>query len=765
MAFSFVRSLVKHTLEHGGNALGGGIVPIGSIASAIYAEWCESGEKPANDQAPPVAEQARVRAELEKIVQDPRAYRAQVDQLLGQLGAGQPEVVRQAARSYLNQIPGRVQRSLRRPEDPSGRTVPAGLVLRRAEDLKQLLPERMPRFQPGARPVPGTDLVVQELLGVGGFGEVWKAIHQSRPHAPAVALKFCIDETAARTLRKEVELLDRVSRQGRHRGIVELRYAHLEGDTPCLEYEYVDGGDLAGLVVDLHRAGKMSPLNMTRLFLTLAQAVGFAHCIAPPIVHRDLKPTNVLTTRVENRVLLKVLDFGIGGIVAEQDKRGAAETVGQWAQTTSAGTCTPLYASPQQRRGAGPDPRDDVYALGVIWYQMLLGDVTKEPPRGGSWKKRLLEQGATPNMLDLLERCLEDDPDDRPADAQVLTQELQAIVKEAAPPGPESVPPVPVPPIPEAAPASLGGVLRQKRKEEEEALAAEQGQLREKLAAQVRDNAYPQARTTVEQLLRLVPADPEALEIRDWLNERLGERSRRGAGPRPETFTKLYYAALMLGAAVVVLGLFSPLMWILMANVSSYRSYPQNNTWNYASGSIERQRAQEEYDRAMKEYDRAMTEYYRTRNRYFAVAMVGTVLGLLALIAQVVIRAVFLGLAWRIVQDGHAPTTPGAAVGRMFIPLYNAVWCFRSWRGLARTMNDVSERLAVDGPLVSEGLALTWCILFVLLYLPYLNFVALPAAIIVGLILLNQMRHTAGAIARVTAPREEKRGRTPSSTR
>jgi hypothetical protein len=433
MAFSFVRSLVKHTLKHGGNALGGGVVPIGSIAAAVYQEWCASGEKPAKDQAPPAAEQARVRLELEKILQDARGYRAQVDQLLGELGAGQPEAVRQAARTYLNQVPGRVQQSLRRAEDPSGRTVPAGLVLRRAEDLKQLLPERMPRFQPGAKPVPGTDLVIEELLGVGGFGEVWKASHQSRPHLPPVALKFCVDETAARTLRKEVELLDRVSRQGRHRGIVELRYAHLEGTTPCLEYEYVDGGDLACLVTDLHRAGKAPPLTITRLFYSLAQAVGFAHRIQPPIVHRDLKPTNVLTTRVDKRVVLKVLDFGIGGIAADQAKRAAAATVGESALTESAGTCTPLYASPQQRRGAGPDPRDDVYALGVIWYQMLVGDVTKEPPRGGSWKKRLLDRGTTPSVLALLERCLEDDPADRPADAYVLAQELHVVVKEAAP--------------------------------------------------------------------------------------------------------------------------------------------------------------------------------------------------------------------------------------------------------------------------------------------------------------------------------------------
>src|SRR5262245_3603446 len=111
MAFSFVRSLVKHTLKYGGNALGGGVVPIGSIASAVYQEWCGAGDKSTVDQAPPAAEQARVRAELDRILQDARGYRAQVDQLLGELGAGQPEVVRQAARTYLNQIPGRVQRS------------------------------------------------------------------------------------------------------------------------------------------------------------------------------------------------------------------------------------------------------------------------------------------------------------------------------------------------------------------------------------------------------------------------------------------------------------------------------------------------------------------------------------------------------------------------------------------------------------------------------------------------------------------------------
>ncbi len=391
------------------------------------------------------APQAQLHTELERIVQDVRDYRAQVDSLLAEMGAEQPEAVRQAARMYLNQLPGRVQSSLRRPDDPRGLTVPAGLALRHAEDLKLLLPERMPRFQTGSRPVPGTDLVVQELIGVGGFGEVWKAVHHSRPHAPPVALKFCTDEAAARMLRKEVELLDRVSRQGRHHGIVELRYAHLECNPPCLEYEYVDGGDLAELVTDLHRAGQASPLQMTRLFYSLAQAVGVAHRIQPPVVHRDLKPANVKTTKVENHFVLKVLDFGIGGLAAEQAQRTASETIRNSTLTQSVGSCTPLYASPQQRGGGSPDLRDDVYSLGVIWYQMLIGDTTKEPPRGGSWKKRLLDHGATADMIGLLERCLEDDPAERPADAHVVAEELRAIIKAATPMTKKAAVPPPLP--------------------------------------------------------------------------------------------------------------------------------------------------------------------------------------------------------------------------------------------------------------------------------------------------------------------------------
>src|SRR5205085_3768981 len=102
---------------------------------------------------------------------------------------------------------------------------------------------------------------------------------------------------------------------------------------------------------------------------------------------------------------------------------------------------TPLYASPQQTSGRAADPRDDVYALGIIWYQMLTGDLNAGRPGGAGWRRKALERGMRPELVDLLETCFEDDPNDRPRDAADLTERLKPLLAPVAAPKPPAPPP------------------------------------------------------------------------------------------------------------------------------------------------------------------------------------------------------------------------------------------------------------------------------------------------------------------------------------
>src|SRR5437588_5063356 len=317
-----------------------------------------------------------------------------------------------------------MRHAFRRLTGPVGATLPGGLPLDKAEDLLAFLPTRLPRFKPGDVPLPGVDWQLEELLGVGGFGEVWKATNPNMASAPAVALKFCLDPTSAKVLRNEAKLLDRLMLQGKHPGIVALRQTYLSAEPPCLEYEYIPGGNLAGVIHEWHR-GRRAPsaTQVAQVVRRLAKIVAFAHRLEPPIVHRDLKPANILVQRQSDGSLsLRIADFGNGGVAANHAIRQTLRGMTQAHLLVSAarGAYTPLYASPQQMRGSDADPRDDVYALGVIWYQLLSGDLSAGRPGGTRWPKRLVEPGMAPPPVELLGSCFEDDPADRPRDSIAL---------------------------------------------------------------------------------------------------------------------------------------------------------------------------------------------------------------------------------------------------------------------------------------------------------------------------------------------------------
>ncbi len=432
-----LRCLGRAVVKNGGKALCS-LVPFGEVAFEIAAAAFEEYRKDHGT--------AELRADLERLAQAPRDEVHQAaEQAAAAEAAGQPAEISLALVSYLDQVPAAVRRSLRRPDDPAGATLPAGLALSRPEELLTFLPTDLPRFRPGDRPL-AADWELVELLGKGGFGEVWKARHLTRSSQKPVALKFCLDPEAAHSLRNEVvlhDLLDRVRQQGQGQGFVPLLETYLRGEPPCLMYEYIEGGDLAALIQELHPQGKLTPTLATRLLHRLASIVAFAHRLSPPLVHRDLKPANVLVSRLSGpagqaRGLsyeLFVADFGIGGLAAGQALREKSNQPTLLRHTVPAavrGAYTPLYASPQQARGEPPDPRDDVHALGVIWYQLLTGDLTLTaiPP---DWQDVVAERGLGEEQVRLLAACLASRADRRLASAAELADRLAGLL-DAPPP-------------------------------------------------------------------------------------------------------------------------------------------------------------------------------------------------------------------------------------------------------------------------------------------------------------------------------------------
>jgi hypothetical protein len=146
--------------------------------------------------------------------------------------------------------------------------------------------------------------------------------------------------------------------------------------------------------------------------------------------------------------VLRVTDFGIGGAAASQALEEARQGTkrGELMATALRGSHTPLYASPQQVRGEPPDPRDDVHALGVIWHQLLTGDLQSGAPTG-LWADELQEAGMPRELIRLLGACVASKAERRPADAGVLAEQLAALLAPAKP-----APPTVAKPAPEPAP-------------------------------------------------------------------------------------------------------------------------------------------------------------------------------------------------------------------------------------------------------------------------------------------------------------------------
>jgi hypothetical protein len=173
---AIVRSFVKNVGNFASGLVG---VPIaGDIVLDAWDNW----QKETDDKKRKAELEGYARKAIQEVL--PEALAA----VLEEAGAI-PQPAQQLLVDYLCQVPASIRRSLRRPADETGTTVPPERALRSANDLLPFLPAKLPRFRPGDQPLPNSDLQLVDLLGQGGFGEVWKAVH---PVAMSSILKSTI---------------------------------------------------------------------------------------------------------------------------------------------------------------------------------------------------------------------------------------------------------------------------------------------------------------------------------------------------------------------------------------------------------------------------------------------------------------------------------------------------------------------------------------------------------------------------------------------
>ncbi len=203
--------------------------------------------------------------------------------------------------------------------------------------------------------------VLQEALGEGGMGVVYRA-RQTAPVTRTVAVKILKPGLGSREIITRFEAERQTLARLEHPNIARIYDAGTTADgRPYFVMEYVPGVAITAYC-DAHR---LNPHQRIELFVELCQGVQYAH--QQGIIHRDLKPMNILVAEQDGRPRPKIIDFGVAKAV--QRDLTAATLFTRQGQLIG----TPEYMSPEQAEAAPVDTRTDVYSLGAVLYELLVG--------------------------------------------------------------------------------------------------------------------------------------------------------------------------------------------------------------------------------------------------------------------------------------------------------------------------------------------------------------------------------------------------------
>src|SRR5262249_40223257 len=259
------------------------------------------------------------------------------------------------------------------------------------------------------------------LLGRGGMGEVYRAddLKLGQP----VALKFLPRELSADAVRRERFFAEvRITRQLAHPNICRVYDIAEVNGQHFLSMEFIDGEDLASLLKRIGYLPNEKALDIARQLIA-----GLAAAHERGVLHRDLKPANIM---IDGHGRVRITDFGLA-IAATDDASHVGDVSG-----------TPAYMAPEQLTGKGASVRSDIYALGLVLYEILSGrkafkastiaELREEKEQSTPTAPSEFRAGIDPIVERLVMRCLERDPRQRPASVARLAAALRGGEPPAA---------------------------------------------------------------------------------------------------------------------------------------------------------------------------------------------------------------------------------------------------------------------------------------------------------------------------------------------
>ena len=261
-----------------------------------------------------------------------------------------------------------------------------------------------------------------ETLGQGGMGKVFKAYDRKISDVLAVKLirpEISVNDKAIERFKNELKIARKIT----HRNICRMHDLGEEGYFHFITMEYVAGEDLKRFI---RRAGTLSSGKAVNIAKQVCEGLAEAHRLG--VIHRDLKPQNIMIDQDGNA---KIMDFGIARFVDTDRMTGSGVMIG-----------TPEYMSPEQVELKDVDKRADIYALGIVLYEMVTGRVPfeGETPLSIAMKHktekaknvRELNPQVSAGLAGIISKCMEKDPGNRYQSAEELLEALNKAEQELA---------------------------------------------------------------------------------------------------------------------------------------------------------------------------------------------------------------------------------------------------------------------------------------------------------------------------------------------